>query len=417
MQPIGGWYASMDDKCGPGARFYGANLRRDQIAKFEAMIENGAVRDIEADEELVDLSEENSMDTPSEWQQGSTDASFSGRLKKRGDISLQADAKRHLIFLSYPNQMSLAERNPIIWPGYRYFSRAGAGITVYVIENGANPANDEVVIERWLYSAKVARTQTEYVRTLLWKGHGSCGVSLINGPKYGVAKNAKVIMVKNTFVEGSVLAAFQEIINDIYRRNRGGEVTAGYTVVTMHGGFKKTISETKRQRLGEAIQTLFNEYKVVVVIAAGGYDADEEQGITEINTWPQLFSLDPLYSSMITVGAVSIKDGSKFSWSKGRPGANVWAPGEAYCAYGYAGDSAQVWTGTSVSAAIVAGLAAYFLSLLDVGAQLRQSENIPLAVLQHIQSLSQPRDPAYKSIWNGLNSLMPGPNDDYGWQP
>lgn len=405
MQPIGGWYASMDDNCGPGARFYGANLRRDQIEKFEAMIKTGAVRDIEADEELVDVSDENSMDTQSEWQQEPIEASFNGRLKKRADTSLQADAKRHLIFLSYPNQMSLAEKDTIVWPGYRYFSRAGAGIKVYVIENGANPANNEVVIERWLYSTKVARTQTEYVRNLLWKGHGSCGVSLINGPKYGVAKKAKVIMVKNTFFEGSVLAAFQDIINDLYRRNQGGEVTAGYTVVTLHGGFKKTVSGIKRQRLGEAIQTLLNEYKVVVVIAAGGYDVEEEKGITETNTWPQLFSLDPLYSAMITVGAVSIKDGSKLSWSKGRPGANVWAPGEAYCAYGYAGDSAEVRTGTSTSAAIVAGLAAYFLSLLDVGAQLRQSENIPLAVLQYIQSLSQPRDPAYRSVWNGLNSL------------
>ena len=89
------------------------------------------------------------------------------------------------------------------WPGYRYFSRAGAGVVVYVIENGVNPDNDEFkgtgVIQGWIYAGNIAKTENEYIQNQLWKGHGSCGVSLVAGPKYGVAKNAKEIVVKNSF--------------------------------------------------------------------------------------------------------------------------------------------------------------------------------------------------------------------------
>lgn len=287
---------------------------------------------------------------------------------------------------------------------------------MYVIENGVNPDNDEFkgtgVIQGWLYAENIANTEDEYVENLVWKGHGSCGVSLVAGPKYGVAKNAKVIIVKNSFSEGSILDAFQKIINDLERRKNAGETIAGYTVLTLHGGFKKTTGEIKRQKLGQAIQKLLNDYQVVVIIAAGNSQQDRD---VEIDTWPQLFTFDPLYSSMITVGAVTRDTGMKYPWSKGSPGANVWAPGEAYCAYGYAGGSGDLSSGTSVSAPIVAGLAAYFLSLADVGDNLRQSSNIPMAVLQYIQRLSQPRNPNYPSIWNGLNSLEEGPN--YGWQP
>lgn len=426
MKLTDGWYASVNEACGSGAEFYGAHLSPDQVAKFEAMMAYGGVLAVEGDNELADVTEEISLGSQRDLQQVPIDASRKSRLKKRGDVILQADAKMHLRFLSYPDQLSVAEKG-LPLPGYAYSSgAAGAGIVVYVIENGVNPANDEFattgVIRDWLYSAKIAKTQSEYVQNIYWKGHGSCDVSLVAGPKYGVAKKAKVVVVKNSFTEGGILDAFQKIINDLDRRNLAGERTAGYTVVTLHGGFKKTSVETgeiKRRKLGERIQKLLKQYQVVVVIAAGPRGAGPndaspaDEGSAPMNTWPQIFALDPLYSSMITVGAVSLSTGTKFSWSKGSPGANVWAPGEAYCAYGYAGSSASVQSGTSVSAAIVAGLAATILSAEGLGDQLRQSSDIPLAVLEHMQKLSQPRDPAQPSIlsiWNGLNCLMQGPD-------
>lgn len=393
--------------------FYGADLTPGQVGEFEAMI---GVLTVVTDEALVDV--EGSADFPSDPQFDLTDPSFKLR-QKRDRAMLQRNAFKHLLFLSYPHQIASVEDDDLwtgSWPGYRYFSRAGAGVVVYVIENGANPENDEFrgtgVIQGWLYAGNIARTEAEYVPNLIWKGHGSCGVSLVAGPKYGVAKNAKVIIVKNSFSEGSILDAFQKIINDLDRRRSAGETIAGYTVVTLHGGFKKTTSEIKRQRLGQAIRRLLNDYQVVVVIAAGN---SQQDGDVEIDTWPQLFSFDPLYSSMITVGAVARDTGAIYPGSKGSPGANVWAPGVAYCAYGYSGGSADSSSGTSVAAPIVAGLAAYFLSLADVGEELRQSANIPMAVLQLIQRFSQPRNSNYPSVWNGLNSLQQGPN--YGWQP
>lgn len=417
----------MNNACGPGSEFYGATLNPGQVAEFEAMIEAGPVLVVVADEEVdVDDTDEMLVDTQSKSQHEQTDPFLNDRLKKRGETILQANANHylisHLTFLSYPYQMSIIEEK-FVWPGYRYFSSAGAGVVVYVIDNGAQPANDEFattgVIERWLYAANVKKTQTEYVKKLSWKGHGSCSASLVAGPNYGVAKNAKVIMVKNSFFEGGILDAFQKIINDLENRNQAGQVTAGYTVVTLSGGFKKSTDQVKRQKLGDLILKLLNVYQVVIVIAAGPSEEDDGKELTEINTWPQLFSYDPLYSSMITVGAVSRETGTKFSWSFGSPGlgpgVNVWAPGRAYCAYGYARASRDVRTGTSISAPIVAGLAAYFLALEGVGDQLRQNGDIPGAVLKYIQKLSQLRDPAYPSVWNGLNTLMSGP--DYGWKP
>lgn len=138
-------------------------------------------------------------------------------------------------------------------------------------------------------------------------------MSLVAGPKSGVAKKAKVIVVKNSFFESGVLDAFQKIINDLDERNLAGETTAGWTVISMQGGIEKSTSDINRQKLGDMILKLMNDYKVVVVIAAGGSWEEENQGIFEFNRWPQLFSLDERYSSMIMVGAVTPETGTKFS--------------------------------------------------------------------------------------------------------
>ncbi|MCJ1269961.1 Suppressor of the cold-sensitive snRNP biogenesis mutant brr1-1 [Lobaria immixta] len=408
-------------------------LNADQVLKFEAMIKVGGVLAVVPDKEIVGTTDESdgnegkSVDVQSEIPYAPVNALLKGPLKKRDEFILQGDADQakiaHLIFLSYPYQMSLVGKK-FVWPGYRYFSSAGEGVMVYVIDNGAEPANAELattgVIQRWLYAADIKKTPTEYIKKLSWKGHGSCSVSLVAGPKFGVAKKAKVIMVKNSFFESGVLDAFQKIINDLDERNLAGETTAGWTVISMQGGIEKSTSDINQQKLGDMILKLMNDYEVVVVIAAGGSWEEESQGIFDFNRWPQLFSLDERYSSMITVGAVTPETGTKFSDSKISPipgrGVNVWAPGSAWCASGYTRAIADVdeSSGTSVAAPIVAGLVASFLSLKGVGDQLRQSRDFAGAVLKYIQDLSQPRDPAYPSVWNGLNSLLPGP--DYGWQ-
>lgn len=132
------WYPSQSDSCGGGAIFYSAMLNADQVLKFEAMIEGGGVHAVVPDKEIVDTTDENddndgkSVDALSE-PYAPVDALLKGPLKKRDEVILQGDADQakiaHLIFLSYPYQMSLVEKN-FVWPGYRYFSGAGEGVMV-----------------------------------------------------------------------------------------------------------------------------------------------------------------------------------------------------------------------------------------------------------------------------------------------
>lgn len=245
--------------------------------------------------------------------------------------------------------------------------------------------------------------------------HGTCGCSLIVGKKFGVYKGGDLVLIKMRTNTGSMLNGLSQMIVRLLAKTLKGENVKGYTVLLLAfdvvGGKADDYSVIK---LKEYLSILMRVFQVVVVTAAGNYGGP-------INEWPALFSLE---SDLITVGSVVAVAsdyydfGSGYPWSCVGPALTISAPGQVQCARPGAkfsfGQTSFISLGTSVSAAIVSGLVAYFLDL-PLGDQLRQKENIPLAVKKYIRRRGFARDGDTLSVWNGLDADEPGQDNQYGW--
>lgn len=155
-----------------------------------------------------------------------------------------------------------------------------------------------------------------------------------------------------------------------------------------------------------------NELQVVLVAAAGD---DFENDNSESNTYPAAYSSDQV--PMITVGALDPISGQKTPWAQGGSAVSIYAPGLGSCAANGAGNPSPIVTvGSSLAMAHTAGLAAYFLSLADVGNMIKQNANIPRALRNYIVEMGYNRVAGVLGIWNGL-SPNPGPGGDHGWVP
>ena len=101
-------------------------------------------------------------------------------------------------------------------PGYAYDSRAGQGLTVYVVDTGINP-NHPVSVRDYQYTIRLTPFQefTNMRGSLRWlyipgepqiqsdeNGHGTCVVSKVMGPTFGVAKGANIVVVKVPPING-----------------------------------------------------------------------------------------------------------------------------------------------------------------------------------------------------------------------
>lgn len=160
------------------------------------------------------------------------------------------------------------------------------------------------------------------------------------------------------------------------------------------------------------IHTLVNELQVVLVAAAGD-DFDKDN--SAVDTYPAAYSSDQV--PMITVGALDPSSGQKTAWAQGGPAVSIYAPGIGSCAANEAGNPTPIVTvGSSLAMAHTAGLAAYFLSLADVGNMIKQNANIPRALSNYIVRRGYNRVSGVLGIWNGL-SPNPGRGGNHGWVP
>lgn len=108
----------------------------------------------------------------------------------------QNDALASLRVVSQPHNVTIID----LTDNYKYNSAAGSGITVYVVDTGANPLHPEYQLmtgsKRWMFPGDPAqpgaaiRTQTDQVN------HGGCVLSKLAGPRFGVAKDVDVVIVK-----------------------------------------------------------------------------------------------------------------------------------------------------------------------------------------------------------------------------
>lgn len=135
--------------------------------------------------------------------------------------------------------------------------------------------------------------------------HEGCMLSRIGGTKYGVAKHASLVMVKEGGYESSVLSALSVITSDIIARAALGEQVKGRAVISMALGFYVFNNERTKNynKARKRILKLMMEQQVVVVASSGNKEGFQDR-YGRINQYPALFAQDKDYP-LIVVGAMS----------------------------------------------------------------------------------------------------------------
>lgn len=397
-----------------GVAFWQARLTQEQITALrQDQIE--AVRDITPNTpfkfgELM----RGSLDQPDPAQQIPTpinqkrDRQLQNRLSPLTVIK-QADADMSLRFLS--SAESLAPPSST----YAYFSQAGAGVRVYIIDTGLDGlANDFIkkVGIRWINADDVPGFQRDEDRVT---GHGTCMASKIAGEFYGVAKTASLIIVKISSFIGSFLDALGKIMEDL--QQIGKKASRGCTVINVSGTWPAPLgpqadSQPDAARMLKLIAKMVEEYEVVLVAQAGSSVGTVQAEYGDVDTWPALLS--ERYP-IITVGAVSSDNndpeyGKRFPWSLGGDAISVSAPGNGYCTElnGNVGYS----EGSSFAGAVVSGLVAYFLSIPQLNSYFRSlpAGTLPGVVRDYVKRLEYKRYQAQESVWGGLDANQDSPD-------
>ena len=206
---------------------------------------------------------------------------------KREDVDgKQESATPELRFVSQPDGVGLDLRGDEddlggnVVPYFAYATAAGEGITVYVIDSGANPSNPDYVgmpgTKRWLdvdeeywqQHAELPSTETDE------QNHGSCVVSKVAGKTYGVAKEVNIVIAKvgvkgtNTALAGWYIYLLQKVREDIIKNNLKGKA-----VVNLSGGLPLTDASVVAA-MKTAVESLLKDD--VVVVTTSGNDKVRE---------------------------------------------------------------------------------------------------------------------------------------------
>lgn len=295
---------------------------------------------------------------------------------------------------------------------YAYFSetRPRTPVTVYVIDAGFETLGPEFMYTKksWLYAE-----DTQKIPEPDPTGHGTCMISALLGDRYGVAKRVPMLVLAKIVLDfSSILDILRKIITHIAAWQDANNKLGGYAVIHL-STLSVPVGMLSDYKLREVFTELVRDYQVVVVIPAGQNNRQKPAtNSPDGNVWliPSTYSLD---FEIITVGAVSVKNGPdygvEFPWSHGGPAITVHAPGSGRCAVDIISrpEGFEDVIGTSIASAYTAGLVAYFLGLPDLGPFLRRSwPEIPKAVREFIQSKAYARNTANpaRALWNGLDA-------------
>lgn len=392
------YWASINPLCSSqdGVAFWVASLTRSQVLAIRGN-QGTAVRDITPNTpfSIGDLRRVPAAQTEAPVK------ARSHQRKKRGSLYVkkQLAADRSLTFLSTPEGKRNENR------GYAYLSSGtgspelGKRIRIYVIDTGYDWLNTDFpyhVGVRWLYANGVQKEEEDIDP----EGHGTCIFTKIGGQRYGVFKEAEMVMVKTKPKQASFLNALSKIILDRQKDIDMGNDMRGYFVINISGGWIHPDGAPVSQTLMDYMQNLVVSKYAVVVTSAG---RDDENSWGEIVHMPA--GLAGSYD-IITVGAVDPEPGpnygARYAWSRGGDALTVSGPGRGMCQI--PNDKGFQMEGPSIAGAVVSGLVAYFLSIPELNAHFRSQPNLPLAVKEFLQStMSIRRYQAQKSVWNGLD--------------
>ncbi|GKT94363.1 alkaline proteinase [Colletotrichum tofieldiae] len=280
--------------------FFKANITSGQA---DAITQLSGVGGVTPDEKLEEEQPPSSAPPSSTSQQASATGppgSPKTTVPNPADIGLQSDAVDELKAISQPPGSSLADL-----PGFGYASEAGKGVTIYVIDTGANAQNTEWTgmpgTKGFLYGPGATKEESDFLN------HGSCVASKSTGPAYGTAKDANMIMAKlpRDLSISAIFTLLVEISNDVFQKGIEG---------------KAVINMSLGSRIPEKLSSTTTAYKLllvalmaedIVIVTASGNDA--QYGIDDVTEYPALFGPT---TDIIVVGAVE-NDGSRAFFSQG----------------------------------------------------------------------------------------------------
>ncbi|KAI8256516.1 Subtilisin-like protease 2 [Colletotrichum sp. SAR 10_77] len=336
---------------------------------------------------------------------------FMESLDRRGEIKKRAVVKQdkapvELIMFSQPPLVDIKALT-----SYSYDDSAGAGITVYVLDSGYYTKNSEytgmAVKPRWIFAGTQAEKSVEEDRDS--DGHGSCAGSKVNGPKYGVAKKAELVIVKAGDTSGDTLDGLDQILRDVRDKKLQNKAVVNFSRnIDNPNSFNKKMLQ---HYVNELIKEDF-----VFITAAGNDNSDDvaagKAQAKDVDAWPSMMAADGV--PIINVGATD-NTGKNASFSQGGPLVHVMAPGEQIqCAANSFFSNTQKQDGTSFAAPSVAGLAAYLLALGEYP-QLYQSGKVAANMKDLLIAMAYQRVPdGGQVVFNGQGAVYEGYHQSMG---
>ncbi|KAK1470308.1 hypothetical protein CCUS01_06410 [Colletotrichum cuscutae] len=386
----------ISDRTGLVAMFK-ANITPEQA---NAMSKRPGVAGVTPDERLEEEQPPSSSAPPSSASRQPTATGPSGSPKTSvpnpSDIALQSDAVDELKAISQPAGARIADL-----PGFGYASEAGKGVTIYVIDTGANAENSEWTgmtgTKGFMYAPGATKDETDFLN------HGSCVASKAAGPAYGTAKGADLIAVKlpGTLSLSAIFTALIEISNDVFQKKLEGKAVINMSLGSQH------VNHPPMAGIPDKLSSTTTAYKLllvalmaedIVIVTASGNDA--QYGVDDVTEYPALFGPT---TDIIVVGATE-NDGYRAFFSQGTGDQlTVSAPGFVDCASGRSAGSQELY-GTSFAAPAVAGVIAVWLSQDEHKARLQVPGSVATNVKEMVKSLAYSRvegEPAV--IWNGID--------------
>lgn len=405
----GEYLTSIDPMCNVegGVFFWLAHLTPDQIEELRQR--TGAVGTIIPNAQLKST---RSMNLGLSQPRVPASQKKNRRLKKRVRVEkIRRNAEPNLRFLSTPPGQT---ENGLY---YAYLSAPTDNmVRVYMLGSGADPSSRDLSQLQlgWLYAIDSKKEANEDPYS---EGVGTCQLSLVASPYYGVTQRAKAIIVKTGMSVASYLDGIGKVVLDI---KLSPSISKGWTVLNISSGFD-ALPELNVYvlKLHYLLNILARNYQVIIVTSTGGNPVMPETRRPDhpsipIAQWPGLFAHDKDID-IITVGPVwstgdkfpgleGMVNGARMQWSPGTPDfmPTVHAPSNGNCIY--PSNSVRMDMGPAHASAIVSGLVIYFLSQQDIGYWFRRQENTPRAMVEYLKKMSYTRPSAdVESVWNGLN--------------
>ena len=196
----------------------------------------------------------------------------------------------------------------------------------------------------WHYAPSAKRTESDDAEDK----HGTCVASKVAGARFGVAKDAHIVMLKATPNIGDVLWAFLTARDDIRMHHRHAKSVVLWAFGAKTAYFPGQDFQQPWVLLKRFMQELIDS-DVIIVVPAG----NEAERSGHVDILPARWESDRF--PILISGSVDI-DGDSSWFSQGPDHVNVYAPGDpVQCAVGDEYQS-KFETGTSLSAAMVSSL-------------------------------------------------------------